>query len=255
MASSFSALYWLTGADEFRLDPQKVAISGLVYTDEQAIRDLLGLVPAQEPNVFRLRPAAMAESLRSLPTVASAEVEVTLPNRLAVTVHEREPLFVWQTNGGPLLVDASGTLLAGAPASGTGLPTVEDRRATGPLPAIGSRLEEVDVAAARLLLTITPADIGSASSELKLLVDDEEGWSIASQVPPWRAVFGFYTTNLRRPEELIPRQRQCLSSLLAERHEQLTVIYLAVAGDRCGSFRDQPTPTARSVQNVGRPVT
>ena len=59
-------------------------------------------------------------------------------------------------------------------------------------------------------------------------------------------------TTLRPPAELIPRQRQCLASLLAQPAERPQVIYLAVAGDRCGTFRDQPTPAGHSVQNVWR---
>ena len=37
----------------------------------------------------------------------------------------------------------------------------------------------------------------------------------------------------------------------AERQGRPTLVYLAVEGDRCGTFRDEPTPSAVDVQNVG----
>ena len=45
-----------------------------------------------------------------------------------------------------------------------------------PILAPGDRLDDVDLAAARLLLTITPADVGSASTATGLYVNDADGW-------------------------------------------------------------------------------
>jgi hypothetical protein len=247
---SAAGIFWLVSDDRFRLDPAQVQISGLVYTDEQALRAAIGLQPDAQPNVFRLKPAQMAETLRGLPSVASAEVEVTLPDEVAVSVHEREPLLIWRTANGPFLVDATGALLAAAPADST-LPAVDDQRATATELAPGNRLDDVDLAAARLLLTITPADVGSTSTATGLYVNDADGWFMTASQPDWRAIFGFYTANQLRPDERVPRQRQCLASLLAERQGRPTLVYLAVEGDRCGTFRDEPTPSADSGQNVG----
>ena len=192
----------------------------------------------------------MAETLRGLPSVASADVEVSLPNDVQVTVHEREPLLVWRTPNGAFLVDATGTLLAAAPAD-SNLPAVDDRRSTAGNLVSGDRLDGVDVAAARLLLTITPADVGSPATATGVFVNDADGWYMTASGPYWRAIFGFYTANQLRPEARVPRQRQCLASLLAERQGRPTLVYLAVEGDRCGTYRDEPTPSAEDVQNVG----
>lgn len=249
-----AAMYWLTTADRFRVDPQTVPISGLSYTDEQLVRERAGLATDARTNVFRVRAQALAEAIRALPSVESAEVLVALPDRLEISVKERQPLLVWRTDAGAFLADISGALIAAAPADlAASLPQVDDRRTTGSTLAVGGRLDEVDMAAARLLLTITPADLGSRSAGLALSVDDEDGFALESAVPAWRAVFGFYTANQLRPDERVPRQKQCLTSMLATGEDRFETVYLAVAGDTCGTYREHPTPSARFFQNVGRP--
>jgi POTRA domain-containing FtsQ-type protein len=250
IAATAAGIYWFVSADRFRLDPARLRITGLVYTDEQQLRAAIGLEGDARPNVFALKPAHMAETLRGLPSVASAEVAVSLPDEVQVTVHEREPLLIWRTSAGAFLADATGTLLAAAPAGST-LPLVDDQRATASELAAGDRLDDVDVAAARLLLTITPADVGSPSTATGVYINDADGWYMTASQPEWRAIFGYYTANQLRPETRVPRQRQCLASLLAERQGRPTLVYLAVEGDRCGTYRDEPTPMGYAGQNVG----
>jgi hypothetical protein len=267
IVGSGAAMYWLTTASAFRIDAQSMRIGGLAYTDEEQVREAVGLAGDSRPNVFRVHAGAMAEALRNLPSVASAEVVVSLPDRLEIDIVERQPLLVWRTGGGAFLADISGALLAELAPAGSAspdpgssaapraaLPQVEDLRAASQGLAVGGRLDAVDMAAVRLLLTITPHDVGSRALALQLTVDDEDGYALVSQQPPWRAVFGFYTSNLRRPEDLVPRQRQCLESLIAGGEDRLSIAYLAVDGDGCGTYRDRPTPSALFSQNVGKPV-
>jgi hypothetical protein len=269
IVGSGAAMYWLTTAAAFRIDAQSVRIGGLAYTDEEQVREAVGLAGEGRPNVFRVHAGAMAEALRNLPSVASAEVVVSLPDRLEIDIVERQPLLVWRTGRGAFLSDISGALLAdvaparsaspdpgnsAAPTAAAPLPQVEDLRAASQALDVGGRLDAVDMAAARLLLTITPHDVGSRALTLQLTVDDEDGYALVSQQPAWRAVFGFYTSNLRRPEDLVPRQRQCLASLIAGGEDRLSIAYLAVDGDSCGTYRDRPTPSALFSQNVGKPV-
>jgi hypothetical protein len=267
IVGSGAAMYWLTTAAAFRINAQSVRIGGLAYTDEQQVREAVGLAGDGRPNVFRVHAGAMAEALRNLPSVASAEVIVSLPDRLEIDIVERQPLVVWRTESGAFLADISGALLAEVAPAGLAspdpgssaapaapLPQVEDLRAASQGLAIGGRLDAVDMAAVRLLLTITPQDVGSRALALQLTVDDEDGYALVSEQPPWRAVFGFYTSNLRRPEDLVPRQRQCLESLITGGEDRLSIAYLAVDGDGCGTYRDRPTPTALFSQNVRKPV-
>ena len=246
------AINWLAGTEEFRLDPASVEISGLRFTDEAQVRELLDLAADERPNAFRLRTAGMAAAISALPTVASVDVAVVLPARLAVRVVEREPLFGWRTRDRALLVDGGGTFIAEVASLPPDLPAVEDRRAVTRAVAPGERLDEVDLAAVLRLAAITPDLLASASSGVRLSVDDVDGFVLSSAEPPWRAVFGIYTANLRRPEDNIDRQVQCLRSLLAQDERAVAVAYLAVADDRCGTVREWPTPGGHIFQNVGR---
>jgi hypothetical protein len=98
------------------------------------------------------------------------------------------------------------------------------------------------------LAALTPADVDSAATSFSLFIDDENGFTLGADLPAWRAVFGHYTPNLR-PVDMIDQQVQCLRSLLADREQQVAVIYLAPAEDRCGTFRARPTPGARIFHN------
>ncbi len=249
------ALNWLIGADAFRLDPAALHIDGLAYTAEQEVRDRLGLAGDARPNVFRLRTAAMAGALSTLPTVAAADVGVALPDRIVIRVTEREPVLVWRTPSGAFLADVEGALISAVAAAPTGLPLIDDRRQASQQLAVGDFVDPVDVAAVLRLAAITPAMLGSRASTLELSVDDADGYVLRSPDPPWRAVFGPYTANLRTPEANIDRQVQCLRSLLGQGEERVEVVYLAVADDACGTFRERPTPSARIFQNVGRSPT
>lgn len=249
------AVYWLASADEFRLDPASVELSGLRFTDEQVARDRLGLAPDDRPNLFRLRTAGMAAAVADLPTVESASVAIALPDRLVVRVVEREPRLAWQTRQGILLVDGGGSFLATVADPPVGLAVVAERRAGMQAIEPGARLDAVDLAAVLRLAAITPQALASSSVGLSLSVDDGDGWVITSAAPAWRAVFGIYTANLRRPEDNIDRQVQCLRSLLAQGERQVEVVYLAVADDLCGTVRERPTPSGHIFQNVGRQAT
>jgi hypothetical protein len=248
LGASF-ALNWLTSPDNFRLDPAKVTISGVHYTDETLARERLGLAADAAPNVFRLRTLPMASAVAELPAVARTEARVALPDALNVVVTERTPVFVWQAAGQAVLVDPAGVAISAAPTNAD-LPVVIDaRRGAGPL-AVGEQLDSIALAAVLKLAALTPESLGSGAQSLGLAISDEDGFTLVADDPDWRAVFGHYTPNLR-PVELIDAQVQCLRSLLAEREERLSVIYLAPAEDRCGTFRERPTPGGRTSQNVG----
>jgi cell division protein FtsQ len=57
--------------------------------------------------------AAVADRLRALPAVASAEVERDWPHAVAVHAVQRTPVAAVQTAGGPALVDDTGAVFPG----------------------------------------------------------------------------------------------------------------------------------------------
>lgn len=247
LGASFS-LNWLTSPDNFQLDPADVEIAGLRYTDEGVARERLALDPATRPNLFRLRTSTMAAALTDLPAVARAEVAVGLPDALTVQVTERTPVLVWRAAGEAVLVDPSGVVIDEALPGGD-LPVVLDARRGALAPVVGATIDSIDLAAALKIAALTPPALESVATALSVAVTDDDGFTLAADgAVSWRAVFGHYTPNLR-PVDIIDAQVQCLRSLLAEREEQIAVIYLAPAEDRCGTFRARPTPNARTNQN------
>lgn len=237
---------WLTNSAEFALDPEHVSYAGLVHTSIDDARAAIGIEAADRPNVFGLPTAAMARRLAGLPTVASAQVGVRLPDGLTATIVERTPLFRLEVAGGTFLVGADGMLLATAPAGdSTGrerLPMVVDKRGADRALGPGDRLDDIDLAAMTTIAALSPAELGSGTSALRVAVDDGEGFTISAEPAGWRAVFGFYTLNLR-PTSIIPRQVQCLRSLLGDGEERVDTVYLEPTADRCGTFRPRETPS------------
>jgi hypothetical protein len=195
----------------------------------------------------------MEAAVEQLPTVASARVRATLPDRLTVTVVERQPILAWRVGDQAWLMDEDGVLFASAAqatadelgdgATGSRLPTVDDLRAEAPL-TVGGSLDPADLEAVRTLGNVTPAIVDSASPALFLSVDDRDGWVLTAP-GHWRAVFGHYTPTLAAPGR-IPSQVQCLKSLLRDHEQTVDEVTLAVQAERCGTYvPGTPEPTPR----------
>jgi hypothetical protein len=60
-------------------------------------------------SIFTVRPADVATRLLlNYPELSSAQVNVYLPNHVYVTVTEREPVILWQQDGGYTWIDSAG---------------------------------------------------------------------------------------------------------------------------------------------------
>jgi len=240
---------------EFVIDPAAVTVDGAVYTDVSQVRDDLGFgaddgTPASATvrNVFRVRTDAIQQRIEALPAVLSASVTASLPNRLAVVIQERVPIFAWSAGDASWLVDRTGVLMASvelsSDAAAGALPRIRDLRTGVPPAELGGQLAPLDLEAARLLGAVTPADLGSAATELDVSVEDTDGW-VLSVPDGWRAAFGQFSPDLHKTDE-IPLQVQCLASLLASREGSIGTVVLSVAPDRCGTFTDaSPALTAK----------
>ena len=221
-------------------------VSGVAVTSDAAVEAVLAL-GSPPPNAFTLATDGLRSGLEAIPSIARADVHVTLPGTLRVRIVERTPILAWRADGALLLVDRDGKVIADAasadaPAAAraiaAGLPTVDDRRvATAlaggvgpeapPLPVVGGQLGPIELDVATRLLSIRPADVGSSAARLQVRLDDEDGWTIRPVVDwPWTAVLGFYSGTLR-PVDLVPQQARLLRSLLAGREATLLRIVLA----------------------------
>lgn len=239
MLLSAAAIYGAASSPAFGL--ARVELEGVRYTLEADVRARLG-VPVGT-NLFGLATDPLEVRVGALPTVAGVRVAVRLPDTLAVTITEREPILVWRIGERSLLLDEEGTLFAalGAlpPAEASALPVVEDRREASTVMAAGSRLEAVDLDAATRLGSLRPVDVGSAAARLGVAVTDDMGFVLTTGADGWTAVFGFYTPSLRTPD-IIPGQVRLLRSLLAGR--EATVERVILASETDGTYVPKPSP-------------
>jgi cell division protein FtsQ len=241
MLASAATIYGAASSPAFRL--VHLELEGLHFTDESAVQARLD-VP-HGANLFTLTTAPLEERLLEVPTVAAARVTVRLPDTLAVSVTEREPILVWRVDARDLLLGADGVLFAilgdPAPAGAARLPVIEDRRAAAAALRVGSTLAPVDLDAATRLGSLSPRDVGSGAASISVAVTDEMGFVVTSGPDGWTAVFGFYTPSLRTPD-IIPGQVRLLRSLLAGR--EATVERVILASETDGTYVSKPSPNA-----------
>lgn len=252
-AASATWTGWLVTSHQFDLDPTRVEVSSLIYTQPDLIRVIIDVPPDFRPNVFRISTSRMERDLAALPAVAAADVYVTLPDRLVVRVTERTPTFVLATATGTFVVDVDGFVLDDLPvseAASLGLPMVSDlRELFTPEVEVGGRIDELSLDATLRLAAITPEMIGTGYGQLAVTADDTDGYVLTAGPGGWRAVFGHYTPNLR-PIDIIDRQVQCLRARVATGEDDIAVIYLAPLDERCGTFLPRTTPADQATPTL-----
>ena len=240
--ASAAAIYGVASSSAF--DYAKLRVQGAHYTDVATVE--ASLADIRGDNLFGIDTEPLEADLGQLATVARARVQVQLPDTLAVTLDEREPILVWKVGERRYLVDVTGALFAllpdKPPPEAAALPVVDDHRAASAGLSVGRSLDAVDLDAATRLASLRPADVGSAAEGLAVGLTDENGFVVRSKPAGWTAVFGFYTPSLRTPV-LIPGQVRLLRSLLAGREPLVDRVILA--SDTDGTYIPRPTPTPK----------
>ena len=237
LASGF-LLTFVSGPSAFAL--ARTDVPTLRWTDGAQVQAALAMPDGV--NVFQLDTTPLEAALEALPAVAAADVHVSLPDgALVATIHERAAILAWDAGGTRFLADREGVIFAAIPRDADipgGVAVVEDRR-TGSAAglAIGARLDPGDLDIATRLGSLTPADIGSGASRLRVRVTNQDGYTIYVD-KGWTAVFGFYSP-ATRPTAMIPGQVRLLKSLLAGREDQVARVTLA--SDTDGTFVPKPT--------------
>lgn len=121
-----------------------------------------------------------------------------------------------------------------AVAARAALPRLEDNRLPAEEPTVGTFLPPSDLVVMRQLLALTPKLLGSQAQELRLRVDEDDGYVLYSDLA-WRAYFGHYTPTLQ-PPDVIPAQVQCLQARLAKEERKLEQVWLALSDEACGTY-------------------
>lgn len=87
-----------------------IRVTGLVHQDAEMVLSAMGVQPGGSLIGFDANRAR--NILENLDWVASAEVVRRFPNRLDITVTEREPFAIWQRGGMHYVIDKSGAAVS-----------------------------------------------------------------------------------------------------------------------------------------------
>lgn len=99
--------YGIFGTDWFYIYNIEVAGNQLVSQEEIYTRsNLEGL------HLFWLNPDEVTARLKEEPLIEGVQITAFPPNQVRITVQERHPVAVWQTNGQSYFVDDTGTLFS-----------------------------------------------------------------------------------------------------------------------------------------------
>ena len=196
------------------------------------------------------------EAVADLPLVASVRVSAGLPDGIQIRVREKSLLLRWQIGNLVYAVSESGELLGDvatlnlAPSAAADLeaaPLLIDDRAPSPLPTTG-QLTPTELDVVTRLASLTPEDLGTAATALKLRLLSDFGFVVEATGPSieWSAVFGIYSATIR-PTNMIPGQVRLLRSVLAGRETRIGWVILA--DDQAGTYTAKgvrpPPPAAK----------
>ena len=186
------------------------------------------LEPLKGASLLTLDQRALVDQLRGLPAVADAQVEPLIPNGLAVSVTEKMPAYLWQTNAVRLVVARDGTVIGeialrdqlnGRMAR---LPLIDDRRRSSHDLSPGDRIPAGDASTALRLSAIAPALLGSTASGLQVHIDERCGFLVTpKERAGWSAALGFYPDGTASTS-MVNDQLAAIRTLLAA-HRESTV--------------------------------
>ncbi len=100
-------------AGMFGLAAIDIELAGLAHHDAQEVLGYIGVKPGAPLIGFDAKKARM--KLQELDWVETATVLRSFPNKLQITVTEREPFVVWQYRGKMQVVDQNGKPMSGIP--------------------------------------------------------------------------------------------------------------------------------------------
>jgi len=169
----------------------------VVGTQNRTLVHTIQNMGIQGQNIFLLDVGALTTHIEALPIVASVNLEKQLPNQLVVTVVERTPVLLWQTQQGTFSADSNGIVIASAnESSGTDhLMTVVDVRGGAAAQQVqpGFHLNAADIAFAIQLFARLPQLAGVSPFTLRYDVVPRQGGHVSFIVTSsagWLAYLG-----------------------------------------------------------------
>jgi POTRA domain, FtsQ-type len=214
---------------------EQVGHAGARFTPAAALDDMLAAYDGTP--LLAVDSRDLAERIATLPAVERVEVSPRLPNALAVTVHEKEPDFTWQTRAAVLVGAADGTIIAELPRDAkpspelAALPAVHDDRRASRRITVGDVLNAEELGTARRLIGLDASLLGSAAATFAVRLDDEHGFVLVCAEGGWEAALGVYGLDPRaeagESERLLERQVAAIRTLFSV-HPEGSVSWLDV---------------------------
>ncbi|HCG30955.1 MAG TPA: FtsQ-type POTRA domain-containing protein [Thermomicrobiales bacterium] len=115
--------------------------------------------------IFSIDASQAAGRVARLPYVERVTVRTSFPDKVTITVVERQPVLAWQAGGQVWLVDTRGHILTGSAPAPDGVPTIVSEMDA---PAVGGTLDPAIVAAG----VAATQTLGTVSTEVRWTRDD-----------------------------------------------------------------------------------
>lgn len=209
-----AAVMGATARAGFRVD--QITVAGRARTTMDQLAAALGAGHGSPILALNLREAK--ERIESLPSVKIAAVERRLPNAMHIAIVERQPIAIWQNNGGHALVDHTGQVIPGPIAGHEHLPLVVGDGAAQRADELLAMLDAQPVLAARVKAAIRVGnrrwnlmlDDSQEGLEVRLPEDENEAaaaWNRLAQLERTQGLSGrsVRMVDLRVPDRMILR--------------------------------------------------
>jgi len=175
-------------SNAFRIEQVNV-----VGTHNSALINTIQGMGMQGQNIFTVNVTGLTAKVDASPLVASSSLSKDWPNRLTVTVVERVPVLLWQTQHGTYSVDNQGVVIAplSETAGANHLMTVVDTRSgKGQALNPGVRLNKDDIAFAAEVFNRLPNVAGITTFKLRYDVTMSGGSYVVESPSGWLAYLG-----------------------------------------------------------------
>jgi cell division protein FtsQ len=148
------------------LDVHKVTVKGTVNLDQASLAGISGL---KGESMLTLPIESAKRRLQALPAVEAVGIQRKWPNKVVVTVIERQPVAYWNVNGHDFPVDKDGVVLSAGTPSGPA-PRIVDV-SPGVVLSPGDRVHPDAVAFALRISQESPQSLDATVSELEYKAD------------------------------------------------------------------------------------
>jgi cell division septal protein FtsQ len=233
----WQAYRFTTTAELFRISG--VDVTGVRELGRSDLKNIADEFTGQ--NIFRVDLTAAVRRALANPWIKEARIHRTLPNRIAMTVVERVPRALLQTQSGTYLTDGEGVVIdrAGKDDGIRGLPSIviKDYR-----PSRGEPVNAESITEALNLLTEIETRGGWNVSEVTIRADSPEMLTVLYAGYEFRMGSGKYSVKLRRLAEVIADVKQ----------RGLNIAYVDLRPDRQAAAMMKDSKSTGKISNKKR---